>query len=69
MTTFDQHHARRIQITPEALGGRRRPLPDSPNTARRNAAFRGYADYMSSTPFEEAFTRLLEIASAQMGMG
>ena len=26
------------------LGGRRRPLPDSPNTAWRNAGFRGYAD-------------------------
>ena len=48
----------------EALGGRRRPLPDSPNTAWRNAAFRGYADYMSSTLFEEAFTQLLETADA-----
>src|SRR5947209_7316735 len=28
------------------LGGRRAPQPDSPNTAWRNAAFRGYADYM-----------------------
>ena len=47
----------------EALGGRRRPQPDSPNTAWRNAAFRGYADYMTSPPFEAGFTRLLEIAS------
>ena len=45
-----------------ALGGRRRPLPDSPNTAWRNAAFRGYADYMSSSAFEEGFARVLEIA-------
>src|SRR4029079_11968148 len=29
-----------------ALGGRRRPRPDSVNTAWRNASFRGYADYM-----------------------
>jgi uncharacterized protein (DUF488 family) len=48
----------------EALGGRRRPLPDSPNTAWRNAAFRGYADYMSSMLFEEGFTQLLETANA-----
>ena len=29
-----------------ALGGLRRPKPDSPNTGWRNASFRGYADYM-----------------------
>src|ERR1700722_19850472 len=29
-----------------ALGGRRRASLNSPNTAWRNAAFRGYADYM-----------------------
>ena len=46
----------------EALGGRRRALPDSPNTAWRNAAFRGYADYMSSSAFEEGFAQMLEIA-------
>src|SRR5689334_1486141 len=28
------------------LGGRRRPRADSPNSAWRNDAFRGYADYM-----------------------
>src|SRR5207248_7550408 len=33
------------------LGGRRPPLHDSPNTAWRNAAFRGYADYMASAEF------------------
>jgi uncharacterized protein (DUF488 family) len=48
----------------EALGGRRRPLPDSPNMAWRNTAFRGYADYMASASFEEGFAQLLEIASA-----
>ena len=32
------------QHMPE-LGGRRKPLPDSKNTAWRNDAFRGYADY------------------------
>src|SRR5688572_31963684 len=31
-----------------ALGGRRRPRADSPNTAWRNESFRGYADHMAS---------------------
>src|SRR5687767_1182101 len=30
------------------LGGRRKPRPDSANTAWRNAAFQGYADYMET---------------------
>lgn len=38
----------------EALGGRRKPLPDSPNRAWRVEGFRGYADYMETEPFEEA---------------
>jgi uncharacterized protein (DUF488 family) len=46
-----------------ALGGRRRASPDSPNTAWRNAAFRGYADYMASTAFEQGMARLLDLAS------
>jgi uncharacterized protein (DUF488 family) len=47
----------------QALGGRRRVSPDSPNTAWRNASFRGYADYMSSTQFEHGLAQLLEVAS------
>lgn len=47
----------------QALGGRRRALPDSPNAAWRNASFRGYADYMSSAEFESGVTQLLNIAS------
>jgi uncharacterized protein (DUF488 family) len=45
-----------------ALGGRRRPQPDSPNIAWRNSSFRGYADYMVTKEFEEGFNELLEIA-------
>jgi uncharacterized protein (DUF488 family) len=41
------------------LGGRRTPLPDSPNTAWRSAAFRGYADYMGTEPFAEGIHRLV----------
>lgn len=47
----------------EALGGRRRAQADSPNTAWRNASFRGYADYMASAEFAEGFARLIELAS------
>jgi uncharacterized protein (DUF488 family) len=46
------------------LGGRRRPRPDSPNTAWRNDAFRGYADHMESAEFHAGIARLLELASA-----
>lgn len=47
----------------QALGGRRRASPDSPNTVWRNASFRGYADYMSSTEFEHGLDQLVEVAS------
>lgn len=40
------------------LGGRRTPRPDSPNTAWRVEAFRGYADYMASPEFARALGRL-----------
>ena len=45
------------------LGGRRSPQADSPNTAWRNKAFRGYADYMSSVAFQEGIKRLMELAA------
>lgn len=45
-----------------ALGGRRRPQPDSPNIAWRNASFRGYADYIASVEFAEGLAELLEVA-------
>jgi uncharacterized protein (DUF488 family) len=48
-----------------ALGGRRRPLPDSPNTAWRNTSFRGYADHMLSTEFSVGLEELLEFSGQQ----
>jgi uncharacterized protein (DUF488 family) len=45
------------------LGGRRQPAPDSPNTAWRVAAFRGYADHMDSEAFAAALDRLLRTAA------
>lgn len=45
-----------------ALGGRRRPAPDSPNTAWRNPSFRGYADHLGSAEFAGGLGELLELA-------
>jgi len=44
------------------LGGRRRPLPKSPNTAWRNESFRGYADYMMTPPFRDGIQWLVALA-------
>jgi uncharacterized protein (DUF488 family) len=44
------------------LGGRRRPRPDSRNTAWRNEAFRGYADYIETKAFAEGIDCLLDLA-------
>ena len=45
-----------------ALGGRRRPAPDSVNTGWRHDAFRGYADHLASTEFADGLVELLMIA-------
>lgn len=45
-----------------ALGGRRRPVPESRNVGWRHTAFRGYADHVMSEEFEEGLTELLMIA-------
>lgn len=47
------------------LGGRREPKPDSINTAWREAGFRGYADYMSTTEFVQGVARLRAAAAAE----
>ncbi|HET7468804.1 MAG TPA: DUF488 domain-containing protein [Gemmatimonadales bacterium] len=44
------------------LGGRRTPTSDSPNTAWRNASFRGYADYMATEAFADGLDRLVSLA-------
>jgi uncharacterized protein (DUF488 family) len=46
----------------EALGGRRTPSPDSPNTAWRMAQFRGYADHMATAEFQNALDLVKEWA-------
>lgn len=47
------------------LGGLRHPRPDSPNSAWRNASFRGFADYMQTPAFEVNIQMLME--QAQQG--
>lgn len=49
----------------ESLGGRRRALADSPNTAWRNASFRGYADHMATAEFTDALSQLCAMAAHQ----
>ena len=44
------------------LGGRRKPMPGSRNTAWRDPSFRAYADYMGSTEFKEGIEELLHLA-------
>ena len=46
-----------------ALGGRRRTIPNSPNTGWRNEGFRGYADHMASPEFLGGIERLAAQAS------
>ena len=45
-----------------ALGGRRRPAPDSPNVAWRQAGFRGYADHLASEEFAAGLAELQAMA-------
>jgi uncharacterized protein (DUF488 family) len=47
----------------KALGGRRRPAPDSPNGGWRSAGFRGYADYMQTDGFARALGALERLAA------
>ena len=47
------------------LGGLRKPVRDSVNTAWRNDAFRGYADYMQTDEFWHAISHLRELAASK----
>jgi len=44
------------------LGGLRQPRSDSPNTAWRNASFRGFADHMQTRKFAAGLRKLMKIA-------
>jgi uncharacterized protein (DUF488 family) len=43
----------------DELGGRRKPLANSPNAAWENEQFRGYADHMGTDAFRAGIERLL----------
>lgn len=45
------------------LGGFRRAAKDSTNTGLRHPSFRGYADYMQTATFRDAFDRLIADAA------
>jgi len=47
-----------------ALGGMRRPRPDSVNLGLRSAGFRGYADHMQTDEFRQGLERLEALAGA-----
>jgi len=44
------------------LGGRRRPVLNTPNTSWRHPAFRGYADHMAGEAFAGGLVELLTLA-------
>lgn len=48
------------------LGGHRRPVAGSANSALRHPAFRGYADYMVTGSFVAGLARLLDDAAARL---
>jgi uncharacterized protein (DUF488 family) len=54
--------AEQLEYVPmQALGGLRHARKDSPNTGWRNESFRGYADYMQTTPFQDALDALIHM--------
>jgi uncharacterized protein (DUF488 family) len=48
-----------------ALGGLRKPRPDSPNTGWRNGSFRGYADHMQTPEFNGAIEDLIALSEVE----
>ena len=48
-----------------ALGGRRKPNPQSKNIAWKNVSFRAYADHLESAEFEQGIAELRKISQGQ----
>jgi uncharacterized protein (DUF488 family) len=61
---FLEKHSIEYIHMPE-LGGRRKPASNSKNSVWKNEAFRGYADYMETTEFKNAVTRLEKVAKSK----
>ena len=55
--TLAEHHIAYVHAP--ALGGLRKPRPDSINLGWRNTSFRGYADYMQTPAFQSAIDALI----------
>lgn len=55
--SIDYHHV-------PSLGGMRKPLRNSKNTAWKNASFRGYADHMDTGVFAKGIDELLKLAAS-----
>jgi uncharacterized protein (DUF488 family) len=51
-----------------ALGGFRKPRPDSVNHGLRNDSFRGYADYMQTPPFWAALDQVVREAQQEIAV-
>jgi uncharacterized protein (DUF488 family) len=49
----------------KALGGFRKPRLDSRHIALRNPAFRGFADYMEASTFDDALNEVLQAAGRE----
>jgi uncharacterized protein (DUF488 family) len=47
------------------LGGLRHARRDSANTGWRNLSFRGYADYMQTSAFQESLARCIDLAKRE----
>jgi uncharacterized protein (DUF488 family) len=59
------HRARIHYRYMPGLGGLRHARPDSANSGWRNASFRGYADYMQTSAFEDSLARCIELAKRE----
>lgn len=59
--SLPERHINYVHI--KALGGRRKVSPQSRNTAWKNAAFRGYANYMETEAFQEGIKELEKTAA------
>ena len=49
----------------ESLGGRRKPVPDSPNDGWESDQFRGYADHMATDEFTAGLAELEKLGRQQ----
>lgn len=57
---LQEAHVRYVHL--RNLGGLRHARKDSINMGWKNASFRGYADYMETSQFEEAIEELISLA-------